>query len=460
MPNSQASSPLTSEQFRVQLAEKVAARDWAGLRELVADTPVPEVTDAFLSLDKKDRALAFHAFPRELSADVFAYMDVDRANRLLHNLGDDETREVLSDLAPDDRTQLLEELPGQVTQRLLNLLSEEDLKEARQLLGYPEESVGRLMTPDYVAVRPHWTVREALDHIRNQEPDSELISMIYVTGDNWQLLDAIKLRQLILADPEAPISSIMDESFVKLSAFDDQERAVHAFARYDMIALPVIDSAGILLGIVTVDDVLDVAKEEATEDFHKAAAMAPLKKPYHENRVWLLFQKRVGWLLLLIIINLVSSGIIEAYEATLESIIALAFFIPLLIDSGGNTGSQAATVMVRSLATGEIKLSQWLRAVGKEALVGLALGLAMGLASSLLGWFRGDLALAAVVGLSMGLIVVAANLVGTILPFILTKLKIDPAVASSPLITSIADATGLFIYFGIATAFLKAGLIG
>ncbi len=452
-------SPISVEELQLRLEELVVDKDWDGIRELVEDIPVPEITDAFLALDKKNRALVFHALPRDLSADLFAYMDVDRANRLLHNLSDEDTRDVLTDLKPDDRTQLLEELPGQITQRLLNLLDDDELKEARQLLGYPEESVGRLMTPDYVAVRPDWSVKEALDHIREREPDSELISMIYVTGPNWKLLDAIELGQLILADPGDLVSSVMDETFVSLAAFDDQEEAVHAFARYDKIALPVVDSAGILLGIVTVDDVLDVATEEATEDFHKAAAMAPLKKTYHESPIAWLFRRRIGWLLLLIAINLVSSGIIEAYEATLEQIIALAFFIPLLIDSGGNTGSQSATVMVRSLATGEVKLNEWLRAMGKELLVGICLGVAMGLASSMLGFYRGTWGLALVVGLSMASIVLVANLVGTILPFILTKLKIDPAVASSPLITSVADAAGLFIYFGIATLFLNAGII-
>ncbi len=459
MTSLEESSSVEAEELSFALREKVAERNWKGLREIVEGVPVPEVTDAFLSLDKRDRALVFHALPRDLSADIFAFMDVDRANRLLDNLSDEDTRELLTDLAPDDRTQVLEELPGQVTQQLLNLLDEEHLKEARQLLGYPEESVGRLMTPDYVAIRPEWKIGKALQHIREQEPDSELINMVYVTAGDWTLIDAIELRELILADPEDPISSIMDETYVSLSAFDDQEVAVHAFARYDMIALPVVDSAGVLLGIVTVDDVLDVATEEATEDFHKAAAMAPLKKTYHESPIHWLFRKRIGWLLLLIAINLVSSGIIEAYEATLESIIALAFFIPLLIDSGGNTGSQSATVMVRSIATGEVKLNEWLRAMGKELLVGLSLGVAMGLASSLLGFYRGTWGLALVVGLSMASIVLVANLVGTILPFILTKLKIDPAVASSPLITSIADAAGLFIYFGIATAFLNAGII-
>lgn len=460
MTNSQDTSQFDTEEIRTKLEESIRKKDWEGIREAVYGVPTPEVADAFLELDKNDRALAYHAFPRELQAEIFAFMDIDRANRLLENFTDEDTRELLANLKPDDRTQLLEELPGQVTQRLLNLLSPEDLREARHLLGYPEESVGRLMTPDYVAIRPHWTIRESLDHIRKKGVDSEIISIVYVTTGDWKLIDALPLRRLILADLEDTVESLMDKSFVSLSAFDDREEAVRALARYDKVALPVVDSGGVLLGIVTVDDVLDVAEEEATEDFHKGAAISPLDRSYTETPIFILFQKRIGWLLILIFVNLISSGVIASFEDTLEAVIALAFFIPLLIDSGGNTGAQAATVMVRALATGDIKLSEWFVTVVKEMWVGLSLGVAMGVASTFLGFFRGSWALGLVVGMSMAAIVLVANLVGTLLPFLLTKFKIDPAVASSPLITTIADATGLMIYFGIATAFLSMGWLG
>lgn len=447
------------EQLQSVIEECISEKNWEGIRHAVVGVPTAEIADAFVGLDKTDRVLAFHAFPRPLAADIFSYMDAEQANRLLENLTDDDTRQLLANLKPDDRTQLLEELPGQVTQRLLNLLSADDLKETRHLLGYPEESVGRLMTPDYVAVRPEWTIRRSLDHIREQGVDSEIISIVYVTTADWKLIDALPLRRLILADLEDSVQSLMDESYVSLSAFDDREEAVRALARYDKVALPVVDSGGVLLGIVTVDDVLDVAEEEATEDFHKGAAMAPLDRSYTETAIAILFRKRIGWLLILIVVNLISSGVIAAYEETLAAVISLAFFIPLLIDSGGNTGAQSATIMVRALATGDIKLSEWFKTIVKEASVGMALGLAMGLASSLLGIFRGGWAIGVIVGLSMAAIVLVANLVGTLLPFILTRFKIDPAVASSPLITTVADASGLLIYFGIATAFLNAGLI-
>jgi len=307
------------------------------------------------------------------------------------------------------------------------------------------------MTPDYLAVRPHWTIGQALDHIRKMGRQSETINMIYVTDPAWKLLDALELPLFILSDPELKVSDIMDDTFVSVSAFDDREEAVQVVQKYDKTVLPVVDSEGILLGIVTVDDLLDVAEEEATEDFHKTAAVAPLRTSYRETSIFSLFSKRISWLVVLVFVNLISSGIIEAYEQVLASAIALSFFIPLLIGSGGNTGAQSATLMVRAIATGDLQLNQWFRAAGKEILVGIALGIAMGLTSWVLGFYRGGAEIGIVVGLSMVAIVLAANIIGTILPFLLTRFNIDPAVASSPLVTTIVDAVGLLIYFSIAS---------
>ncbi|RDV36175.1 magnesium transporter [Bradymonadaceae bacterium TMQ3] len=456
----ESSTPFDHDQIVADLQACIRDKRWSQVKDVVAGVPTAELADAFITLSKTEKVLAFHALPRSLAADLFSYLDLDEANNLLADLTDEHARDLAANLKPDDRTQLLEELPGQVTQRLLNLLSPQDLREARQLLGYPEESVGRLMTPDYVAVRAQWTIARAINHIRKKGRDSEIISIVYVTDAQWQLIDALELRKLILADPEATVASLMDNSFVSLSAFDDREEAVRALSRYDVVALPVVDSDGVLLGIVTVDDVLDVAEEEATEDFHKGAAVSPLDRSYRESSIWALFQKRIGWLLILVVVNLLSSAVISAYEETLATVIALAFFIPLLIGSGGNTGAQSATLMVRAIATDDVRLSQWFSCVSKEIVVGLSLGAAMGLASAVLGLFRGGWMLGVVVGLSMLGIVLVANLVGTILPFILTRARVDPAIASSPLITTIADASGLLIYFGTASFFIKMGLIG
>lgn len=433
------------------IKELLEQRRWSILREAIVDIPAPDLADLLLSLNQSERVLLFSLLPRRLSSEVFAYLTPNDKDDLLKGLTDEETRQLLADLPPDDRTTLLAELPGQVTQRLLNLLSPEDLKEARLLLGFPEESVGRLMTPDYVAVRPHWTISRALDHIRTMGKGSETISVIYVIDEDWHLLDALEIQLFILANPNDTVDKIMDYTYVSLSAYDDREEAVRSMDRYDLSALPVIDRDGVLLGIVTVDDVLDVAREEATEDFQKSAAVSPLRISYKEASVWSLYQKRIGWLLALIFVNLISSGIIAAYEEVLAASIALAFFIPLLIDTGGNTGAQSASLMIRSLATEDVELSDWLRTLGKELLEGIFLGITMGVAAWMLGYWRVGVEVAFIVGLTMLSLVIVANLVGVGLPFLLTRLRLDPAVASSPLITTVVDAVGLLIYFSIAT---------
>jgi magnesium transporter len=439
------------EMTKSTIQELLEQRKWSTLREAIVDIPGPDLADMLLSLNQSERVLLFSLLPRQLSSEVFADLAPNDKDDLLKGLTDEETRQLLADLPPDDRTTLLAELPGQVTQRLLNLLSPEDLKEARLLLGFPEESVGRLMTPDYVAVRPHWTISRALDHIREKGKDSETISVIYVIDEDWHLLDALEIQLFILADPNDTVEKIMDYTFVSLSAYDDREEAVRIMDRYNLSALPVIDQDGVLLGIVTVDDVLDVAREEATEDFQKSAAVSPLRISYREASVWSLYRKRIGWLLALVFVNLISSGIIAAYEEVLAASIALAFFIPLLIDTGGNTGAQSASLMIRSLATEDIELSDWLRTLGKELVEGIFLGVTMGVAAWVLGYWRGGVEVAFIVGLTMLSLVIIANLVGVGLPFLLTRLRLDPAVASSPLITTVVDAVGLLIYFSIAT---------
>lgn len=438
-----------------RLRELIEKREWFALRESIAEVPAPDIADLLREMEKGERALVFTALPRQLASEVFAHLEPQDKDDLLKGLTEEETRRLLADMPPDDRAALFEELPGQVTQRLLNLLSPGDLAEVRQLLGYPEDSVGRLMTPDYVAVRPNWTIAHAIDHIRLRGKGSETISVIYVTDSLWHLLDALELQRFILANPSDTVEDIMDRTFVSLNALDDREQAVRTMERYDLYAVPVVDQYGVMLGIVTVDDILDVAQEEATEDFQRVAAVAPLGVSYREASIWSLYSKRIGWLVILILVNLISSGVIAAFEQTLATAIALAFFIPLLIGSGGNTGSQSATLMVRALSTGDVELREWARVALKELGVGLALAVTMGAAASLLGLARGGIDIAFVVGITMTAVVVVANLIGMALPFILTRFKLDPAVASSPLIATIMDATGLLIYFSVATWLLR-----
>jgi magnesium transporter len=441
---------LSEEQLEINIEEFIHQRDWAGLRAVVEPIPAPDLADLLKELNSSEQILLFSALSREQASDLFAELDPEERDTLLGGLTDEETRRLLADLPPDDRTQLFSDLPGEVTQRLLNLLNKEDLRETRLLLGFPEESVGRLMTPDYVAVRPDWPISRALAHIRARGRGIETISTIYVTDSAWHLLDALELHRFILEDPNERVEKVMDRSFQSLSALEDREEAVRMMERYGLYAAPVINEDGVLLGVVTVDDILEVAEEEATEDFQKVAAVTPLRYSYRNSSVWSLFTRRIWWLLALISVNLVSSSIIGAFEETLSATIALAFFIPLLMGTGGNAGIQSASLIIRALSTDDIDLTQWLPVFLKEIGEGVLLGLCTGLAALTLGFVRGGLEVGAVVGLTMMVLVVLANFIGVLLPFLLTRLNFDPAVASSPLITTLVDALGLLLYFNVA----------
>ena len=439
-----------------RVRELLARRDWRGLREFLSSFPPPDIAELISELPEGEMVIAFRLLPRELAAEVLAELDVEKEEALLERLRDRKLLEVLLELPPDERTDLLEELPGRLTQKLLNILPPAERREALELLGYPENSVGRLMTPDYVALKPYWTIEVALEHIRRFGRDAETVNMVYVVDEKWRLLDDIPLRRVILATLETKVEDIMDHHFVAIEAHADQEEAIRLMEKYDLIALPVVDRDGVLLGIVTVDDILDVLEEEFTEDVQKGASVVPLGTSYTAASTLVLFRKRVVWLLLLALAGFLSGSVISAFEEVLGKVIALAAFIPVLIDTGGNTGTQSATLIIRAIATGELTLRRWLSVVAKESAVGILLGTALG--SVLYLWsyiWKGDLRVSTAVGLAVVFIVLFANLVGSLLPILLTKLRLDPAVVSSPLITTVMDVTGLLIYFGIATAVLS-----
>ena len=437
-----------------EVVRAIERRDWGQVREQLQGAGGAEVAALLLELPKSDRMLLFRALPRELATQSFAELEAPDKDALLRALADEEARQLLASLPPDDRTHLLAELPGGVVQRALTLLSPEDLAEARQLLGYPEDSVGRLMTPDYVAVRAEWSISRVLEHIRAFGRDRETINRIYVVDPGWRLLDDIELRRVILADPSAVIRDIMDGSFVALPATADREEAVQVIQRHDLDAVPVVDSTGVLVGIITVDDVLDVAQQEATEDFHKAGSVGPIFTSIRHASAGFLFRRRIGWLVVLVFVNIFSGAGIAYFEETIAATVTLVVFLPLLIASAGNAGAQAATLVVRAMATGDVNLPNWLELVGKELMVASALGAVMAVAVSTLGLYRGGADVAVVVALTMVIVVVVGSLIGLSLPFLLDRFKLDPATASTPLVTSIADIAGVLIYFSIATWYL------
>lgn len=303
----------------------VQEEKWYEVRQLIRDWPEPEIADLLFDLPPAQRAILFRLLPHDTANDVFAFLEPELQNNLLTDLTEEEARRLITNLAPDDRIHLLEELPGEVVQKLLNLLPPEDLWKTRQLLGYPEESVGRLMTPDYVAIRRHWTVGDALKHIRAKGQKAETISTIYVVENRWQFVGAISLESLVLSQLESPVEDLIDQEGVALSPLADREEAVRMITRYDVYSIPVVDARNVLLGVVTADDVFDVAEEEATEDFQKGAAVNPLKASYREASLWELFGKRFPWLLALIGVNLLSSTVIAVYEDLLQTAIASRF---------------------------------------------------------------------------------------------------------------------------------------
>lgn len=424
------------------------------VRERLEETPVQDIAAVMAQAEPEERLQLLRMLPDERRTDAFSYLSHGLQLDTLEMLETRESRRILRELLPDDRTALLENLDPDELEDMLKLLGPEDLKQTLKLLGYPEESVGRLMTTRFVAVQPEWTVTRALDHIRHEAHRGETVNFVFVTDDRGKLLDSLRLKDFILARQDVKVETLMDEDVISLQAADDREEAVRAIQHYDINTLPVTDRHGVLLGIVTVDDVMDVAELEFTEDVHKLGATGAVGISMREASPGLLYRKRIGWLVILIFVNIFSGLAISVFENSIEAVIALVFFLPMIIASSGNAGSQSATLMVRALATGDVEMGDWLRLWGKELLVAVSLGVTLGVVVSFVGIWRGGYELALVAALAMTAVVVMGAMIGMLLPFILQRLNVDPATASTPLITSVADVLGILIYFSIAASIL------
>jgi len=459
---------MLADLIRPDVAELIRNRNFNELREFLLELPVPDLAELLADSSPEERAVLFRLLPRELAAETFEYLPFEAQEELLKGLGDEQVARVLDDVRPDDRTAFLEELPGQVTARLLNLLSPSERAVARSLLGYPEDSIGRLMTPDYVAVRQGWAMDQVLAHVRRFGSDSETLNVLYVVDEGGKLLDDVRIREVLLADADKRVTDLMDGEFVVLSATDDQETAVAAFRRYDRTALPVVDSAGVLVGIVTVDDVLDVAEEEATEDIQKLGGSEALEEPYLAVGLTTLVKKRATWLIVLFLGEMLTATAMAFFEAEIARAVVLALFVPLIISSGGNSGSQAATLIIRALALGEVTLLDWWSIARREVLAGAALGTILGAIgflriavwsafSNVYGphWLMIALTVAATL---LG-VVLWGTLVGSMFPLLLKKLGADPATSSAPFVATLVDVTGLVIYFTVASFLLRGKLL-
>jgi magnesium transporter len=400
---------------------------------------------------------------------TFKILDLSSQKDIILNLPPLKTAELLNELPSDDRTAFLEELPNEVVRELIRLLNPEERKITLALLGYPEGSVGRLMTTDYLSVEENWSTQDVLDHIRKYGKDSETIDVIYVINKQGQLIDDVRIREFLLAPPEKMVSELVDGRFIALNAMDDQESANQVFKMNNRVALPVIDNHNIMLGIVTIDDVLWVANEEFSEDMQKMGGTEALDEPYLEIPILKLFKKRIVWLIVLFIGEMLTATAMGYYENEIKRAVILALFIPLIISSGGNSGSQASTLIIQAMAVGEIKLADWWRVMRREIISGLLLGTVLGIIgfSRIVVWsqFFPDIYgpyyvfIGLAVGFSLLGVVLLGTLTGSMLPILLKKMGADPAVSSAPFVATLVDVTGLVIYFSCAYIFLKGLLL-
>lgn len=448
-------SVLEQLELKTDLQSLIENEDWKELKARVENLDLFQIIDVFKEISERDRIIIFRLLDKEQTRKVFKSFSHKEQKDMIEGLAENANKiaKLLNDIDPDDRTAFLEELPSEVSRDLIRQLSPEQREITNQLLGYPKESIGRLMTTKYVAVRPDLTAKEALEHVRLTGEDSETVSMIYIVDEHGKLIDDLRLQKLIFADPNAIVGDLVNREYASLNAWSDQEEPIRIFKQLSIAALPVVDKEGILLGIVTFDDIINVAERESSEDFHKLGGMKSSIDNPLKATVFHLYKNRIFWLMALVFMNVFSGAALASFENVIEAYVGLVFFLPLLIDSGGNAGSQTATLMVRSLAMGDVKIKDWYKLISKELLVSLLLGVTMAAGVSVVATFRAK-DVVFVVAATMMLTVLVGSIVGLILPFVFTKLKLDPATASAPLITTIADISGVVIYFSIASWYL------
>jgi len=426
-------------------------KDYTRLKTELLQEHQADIAEFINELDAKTSLMVFRLLPKDVAANVFAYLAPESRSQILLQSEETELHEILDELFFDDKIDFLEEMPANVVKRILRNSSEAERKLINLFLNYPENTAGSLMTIELVDLKKEMTVSEALEKIRRVAPNRETIYTCYVTDATRYLEGILSLRDLVIASPEQKLETIMRKKIISVSTLDDKEYVADLIKKYDLIAIPVTDTENRLVGIITVDDIVDVIEDESTEDIHKMASIGEIDVDLQEASPMFLTKKRLPWLLILVFVNIFSGLGIALFEETLQTVIALVFFLPLLIDSAGNAGSQSATLIVRALALGEIKIDDWLELLKKELVVSLALGLSMAAAVSAVGFVRGGLDLAIVTSLSMAAVVLVGSTIGLCLPFLLSKFQLDPATASGPLVTSIADIAGVIIYFSIAS---------
>ncbi len=434
---------------------------------LTALTPA-DSAELIEDFEPAEQAALFRLLPMQLATEFFEYLPVEAQEELIHAMGNEQAAGILDAMSPDDRTALLEELPTAVCARLVESLSPRERAVALRLLDYPENSIGRLMTSEYLTLRDEWNVREVLDHIRSHGRDRETLNVLYVVDALGKLVDEVRIREILLAPLEAKVKDLRNDVLISLTAIDDQESAISAFRKYDRTVLPVVDGHGGLVGIVTVDDILDVVEEEATEDIQKLGGMEQLDEPYMDISLARLVKKRATWLVVLFVGEMLTATAMGHFQDDISKAVILAVFVPLIISSGGNSGSQAATLIIRAMAIGEVGLRDWWKVMRREIFSGLVLGLILAVIGilrivvwSVFSDVYGPhwLLLAMTVGISLIGVVLWGTLSGSMLPFLLKRLGLDPATSSAPFVATLVDVTGLIIYFAVAGVVLRGTLL-
>jgi magnesium transporter len=452
-----------------ELAELIRQRNFTQLREILCGFSAQEIAEIFTDLKPDEEVVLLRILPREIAAEVFEYLPAYDQEETLHALGNEGVAQILNDISPDDRTALLEELPAAATQKLLDLLSPEERKVAQQLLGYPKDSIGRRMTPEYLAIQQSWTVAEVLDYLRHEGRKRESLNQLYVVDDKRRLVDWVKLRSVVVADLTTPVAELLENRNLALSVTDDQEVAVTAFKKYDVTILPVVDSHNVLLGVLTVDDVLDLAEKEATEDMQKMGGMEALDAPYLKITLFDMIKKRAPWLAILFVSEMFTSTAMSRYQDEIEKCVTLSFFVPLILSSGGNSGSQATTLIIRAMALRDVMLRDWWKVFKREISAGFLMGCILGLlgifrifiwqATGLKDYGPHHMLLASTIGVSLIGVVLWGSLIGAMLPMLLRYLRLDPATCSAPFVATLVDVTGIVIYFTVAFHFLHGTLL-
>lgn len=451
-----------------QFEEIINSNDKLAIQEFLNNQNISDVAQLISDNEDYETQIISILSPHR-AVSTFKILDVPEQKRIIQSLPPLKTAELLNELPADDRTAFLEELPNRVVRELIKLLNPEERKITLSLLGYAEGSVGRLMTPDYIAVQEDWTVAEVLEEVRQEGKHMETIDVIYVTNDKGEFIDDMRIREIILSKPDRVVAEIIDRRYIVLHVNDSQEEANNIFKMNNRVALPVVDDNNILLGIITIDDMLWVANEEFTENIQRIGGTEALDEPYLEMPLLKLFFKRVGWLVILFIGEMLTATAMSFFEDEIAKAVVLALFIPLIISSGGNSGSQASTLIIQAMAMGEVYLEDWWRVMRREILSGLMLGSVLGL----IGFLRIEIwshffptvygehsfFIALTVGFSLIGVVLWGTLSGSMLPLLLKKLGADPATSSAPFVATLVDVTGLIIYFSFAYLFLRGILL-